>query len=180
MSSNAGTAQATHLVPLTRGTFAQVDDEDYARVIAHKWHLATTKGAKHDLRYAHRTIVISGKKTTLTLHRFILDPPSGAFVDHLDGDGLNNTRSNLRICTPRQNAMNRRKGCPDSSSKWKGVSLKKFKTIQLKWQASLAVNKQKIYIGYFNHDFDAALAYNLMADELYGQFANFNRAGENQ
>jgi len=90
-------------IPLTRGQFALVSDEDYERVSASKWYVMWNGYTF----YARRIIYNQGKGETLLMHRFILDAPSGTEVDHKDGNGLNNTRENIHIGTASDNQHNR-------------------------------------------------------------------------
>jgi hypothetical protein len=99
-------------IPLTQGKYAIVDAEDYERVSRYKWCLSRTGKQL----YAQRR---TGGKT-IRMHQFIMKPPKGMVVDHIDGNGLNNRRSNLRICTRPENTRNRRRN-PNTASGYKGV-----------------------------------------------------------
>ena len=102
-------------VPLTQGREAIIDVADVSLVDGHTWWLG--KGG-----YAVRVYKVNGKQTTVYMHRVISACPEGQEVDHIDGDGLNNRRSNLRNATKAQNAYNvgpRR----TNTSGYKGVSL---------------------------------------------------------
>ena len=92
-------------------------------------------------------------------------------VDHIDHDGLNNCKSNLRIATLSENRRNSRKA-KDTSSKYKGVSWHKNNK---KWEVKIGFNYKKIHIGYFNNIKEAAEAYNKKAKELFGEFAYLNK-----
>jgi hypothetical protein len=87
-------------VPLTRGKFVIVDTADYERVSGYKW-CASGSG---DRWYAVRND--RGRK--VSMHRFLIDAPKGMVVDPIDGNGLNDRQSNLRVCTQRQNLLNSR------------------------------------------------------------------------
>jgi hypothetical protein len=106
---------AVRYIALTKGKFAIVDAADYERLSRCKW-TASRCGVK---RYAAR----KSKGRTILMHRELMDPPKGMDVDHIDGNGLNNTRSNLRICTRRQNLCNRRPS--GGTSRHKGVHYRK-------------------------------------------------------
>ena len=93
-------------VPLSQGLFAYVDAEDYDRVMQYKWYASNAKRMdQKPLWYAQRTFYSKGKKKTVKLHRFILEPPDHLVVDHIDGNGLNNTRANLELVTFSENAL---------------------------------------------------------------------------
>lgn len=159
-------------IPLTQGKYAIVDDEDYEYINKWKWH------ARKDKRnfYAARGVVVDRKKHRVKLffiHNEIMKPKDGMLVDHVDHDGLNNKRNNLRICTDIENRMNRRK-CPTvkgkkCSSKYKGVCLK-----GKKWFSYIGGKKKYKCIGLFDNEIDAAKAYDEFAKIMYGRFANLN------
>ena len=106
------------------------------------------------------------------MHRQIMKAPKGMVVDHIDGNGLNNRRSNLRICTPRQNQWNR---CPlktrKQTSPFKGVQ---YPTGKSRPYARIQYNGKTIHIGVFDSEVEAAQAYDRKAVELFGEFAYLN------
>lgn len=153
----------TKLIPLTQGKFAIVDEEDYVAMSKFKW--AAQKSA-HETFYAK-----SGKKILL-MHRLIINAPAGIQVDHLNHDGLDNRKINLRLCSNAQNARNARKKLTPCSSKFKGVSWDK---LDRKWKASIRFNRKSRTIGRFNTEDQAAIAYNEKAKELFGEFACLNK-----
>jgi hypothetical protein len=104
------------------------------------------------------------------LHNAIMSPPPGMLVDHIDGDGLNNCRSNLRICTHRQNIWNSRKFA---------VTLSPFKGVHYdhgaqRWRASIRAECEHIHLGSFEFEFDAAKQYDRAARLMFGKFAKTN------
>jgi len=92
-------------IRLSQGKIAFVDDEDFEKVNEFKWNVAIS-GKKHKIFYAARGFWNGSKQITKLMHRFILDVPDGMVIDHIDGDGLNNQKSNLRIVTNRENCGN--------------------------------------------------------------------------
>jgi len=142
---------------------ALVDDEDYEMLNQYKWHL-------DPFNYALTDFYIDNKKTTKYMHLFIINSSEGFEIDHIDNDGLNNRKGNLRIVTHQQNMMNKRK-IKLKTSKYKGVHLH---TQNNKWQATIMLNRKSIYIGLFESEIDAAKAYNKAAKELFGEYANLN------
>jgi hypothetical protein len=88
-------------------------------------------------------------------------------IDHIDGNGLNNDINNLRLCSPSQNASNRN---PIKGKKYKGM----YFTRNGKWSAQITFNYKKISLGVFTTEKEAAIAYNLKALELFGEFAKLN------
>jgi len=99
-----------------------------------------------------------------------MSTPSDMETDHRDGNGLNNQRENLRICTRQQNSQNGL-AHKDSSSQFKGVSLKKGRH---KWVACIMQNGKLAHLGYFDNEIEAAKTYNTKAKELFGEFAKLN------
>lgn len=162
-------------IQLTQNQVAQVDDDDYDHLIKFKWR-AFKDGQTF---YATTNTFRDGKKTSISMHRFILKAQRGVFVDHKDGNGLNNQRSNLRYCTIRQNNANRasRNG---STSKYKGVckivtknGYNKDKTY-IYWHAAIQVAGCTKSLGYFKTEAEAAKKYNEAAIIQYGEFARLN------
>jgi hypothetical protein len=153
--------RAVRRIPLTRGRFALVDAADYYRLVKLNWY-ASSNGV---------TFYACGKVTgkRIKMHRFIMAAPDHLMVDHIDRNGLNNCRSNLRLCTPAQNCCNTasRKG----TSKYKGVGKGKN---EKKWRAQINSNKKICHIGCFSEEIDAAKAYDKKARQLHGQFACLN------
>lgn len=145
------------------GKFALVDDEDFPFLSRFVWVLAKSNKYKYYVRS-----FVEGKY--VFMHRLLANPPSTLKVDHIDGNTLNNTKENLRVCSQQQNCMNRvtQLSC---SSKYKGVYWQKSTS---KWVAQIGFNKKRITVGLFTLEKDAAIAYNSKAIELLGEFANLN------
>jgi hypothetical protein len=150
------------LIPLTQGKFAIVDADDYDWLNRYKWCVAKKR---HIFYAARRT---NGEK--ISMHRVIMGATKGLLIDHKDGDGLNNRKSNLRLCTIAQNNRNSRPW-QNSTSKYKGVSWSKSCR---KWQARIRPNRRTIYLGLFDNEIEAAVAYDRKAEELFGEFAYLN------
>lgn len=150
-------------VPLTQGKVCLVDDEDFDYLSQWKWHY-------NNHGYAVRNQVINGKHEIFYLHREIMEPRPWELVDHINGDGLDCRKENLRLCTNQQNLWGQKKRI-GSRSKYKGVSKDKKG-----WRASIQVNGKQVYIRPFPTEHFAAMAYDLWAKDLYGEYArtNFN------
>lgn len=156
------------LIPLTQGFHAIVDEEDYDYLMQWDWHTRNCNG----LLYATR---IDGGKVIL-MHRFLMnETQSDRFIDHRDGDTLNNQKHNLRSCSHAENMRNRVLICKNNTSGFKGVFWRKDK---LKWQAQIRFNTKSIHIGYFKSIIDAAKAYNEAAIKYHGEFARLNQIPE--
>jgi hypothetical protein len=151
-------------VPLTHDLVALVDHEDWERVMQHSWH------AKPGDTTWYAETVMAGRY--VTLHRFLLEPPAGLFVDHISGDGLDNRRVNLRVATPGQSVANRRRP-RNNTSGYKGVYGVTYKQ-GVTWVAQISCNNRTRRLGSYQTPEDAALAYDCAAQELFGEFARLN------
>lgn len=138
------------LIPITQGLFAQVDDEDYEWLSQWKW-CAMSKGPRSKGFYACRQTRDKGKKTTLLMHRAILDTPKGLDTDHINNDGLDNRRENLRAVDRTQNNYNSGMHSNNKSGV-KGVSW--FTPAKL-WRAYIGGSKTRKELGYFKDIEDA-------------------------
>jgi len=150
-------------IPLTQGKFALVDDSDYEWLNQWKWCACRQHGS-------NRWYAMRGARPQILMHQLILNPPKGMESDHINHDGLDNQRSNLRVCTHSQNQHNRslQQG---GASQFKGVYwYKQYK----KWQVQLGINGNRIFLGYFKKEIDAAKAYNKAAIKYFGEFARLN------
>jgi hypothetical protein len=137
-----------------------VDDEDYERVIAAgPWAIRDGHGTHYATRAANGT--------TQALHRLLTDAPRGQDVDHIDGNGLNNQRSNLRVCTRSENLCNRGKNANNNSG-FKGVSWDKR---DLKWRAFIGIAGKRKNLGVHATPELAHAAYCEAAERLHGAFA---------
>ncbi|MBN1803881.1 MAG: HNH endonuclease [Sedimentisphaerales bacterium] len=135
---------------------------------SHKWHITGSDRNFYANRYLGR---INGKKKFISMHRFIMNPPTYHIVDHVDGRGLNNTRGNLRIATAAQNNYNCRKTYKKTYSQYKGVC---YHSSRNKFRADIRYLCKRRFLGHFDNEIDAAKAYDKAAAELFGQFANLN------
>jgi hypothetical protein len=153
-------------VPLTRGYVALVDDEDYERVMAAgPWYAERDRSAIYAVGCNKR------------MHRFLMGLERGdrRIVEHINHDGLDNRKSNLRIATVAENNRNRRKittwrGRPVASP-YKGIHASPSRKM---WYADIYVKGKLISLGSFADQKDAALAYDKAAREHYGEFAVLN------
>lgn len=147
-------------IPLTRGMVALVDDDDFDYLNQWKWSFD---------EYARRTDYSTGVKKTIRMHREIVKAGHGDIIDHIDGNRVNNQKTNLRIVSMARNNQNRSrisgkalpKGVRDNK---KGVS----------WMATIGVDGKKLYLGTFRSINDAHEAYKEAAKKHFGDFARFD------
>lgn len=154
-------------IPLTRGKVALVDDDDYDRLIAiGKWYCGCGGYAVRSKSFRKENGLWSCK--TIWMHRVILGDPEGMEVDHINRNTLDNQKSNLRVCTHKQNCIN--VACY-AQNEYKGVSWKKQSR---KWRAYSHLNHKQIHLGYFDNPIDAAKAYNEFVLKHHGEYAYLN------
>ena len=154
-------------IQLSQGKVALVDDEDFEMLNRYKW--SAMRGANTYYAYTH-IILESGKRTSIAMHRVIMQTPVGYETDHRDRNGLNNQRFNLRICTHSQNQGNR-KLTKGSLSGYKGIGWHKR---DKKWWSKIVFERRAIYLGYFDSKEEAAKAYNEAAIKYHNSFVCLN------
>jgi len=153
-------------IPLTRGMVALVDDEDVPLLAGYKWHATWS-----DKWYARAMLPREeGRKKTVFMHRLLM--PGVRQVDHKNGDGLDNRRSNLRPATSSQNGGNRAKLSKVTTSAYKGVSI--AARLRPTWQAAIKFGDRSKHLGYFPTEAAAAFAYNEAARAQWGEYAKLN------
>jgi len=155
-------AEGAKLIPLTQGKFAIVDAEDYEELSRYKWHV--NKGGRTDYAKSQK------KGKAIKMHRLLMRAPKGLFVDHINHNGLDNRKSNLRLCTRIENLRNQlpRRG---GASQYKGVGWHKKSK---KFVARIYMEGKRMHLGYFDDEIEAAKAYDKKAKELFGEFAFLN------
>lgn len=152
------------------GKVALIDDDMYDRVMCGRfvWYVEKSRNTFYVL-----TQVPTGyyKQANLYLHSLIMGCPNSR-IDHINGDGLDNRKLNLRPATNRQNCMNKRKR-EGTTSIYKGVSWDKKSN---KWRSQIMIDDKVKCLGWFipEHEHMAAMAYDLQALEHFGEFAKTN------
>lgn len=153
-------------VPLTRGYEAIIDSKDIGLVEDYNWHSLITQGKV----YAVRTQSTPDGKRKVLLHRVLLGVASGVHVDHINGDTLDNRRTNLRECSNQQNQYNSKKPKTNTSG-YKGVSwYKPYK----KWRATIRISGKKKHLGYFSDLQEAYQAYCQASLENHKEFSKID------
>lgn len=158
-----------HLLALTKGKYAKIDPCDVARVSQFKWWAEPKNGGK----WVYAVAKIDGR--TQFLHRYLLNAPKGVLVDHKNGDGLDNRRENIRLCNHADNSRNRR--IKPSRAGFRGVILRDRPFRNVRYEASIKVERKKIYLGVFDTPEAAARAYDQAAIKHFGDFACLNFPG---
>lgn len=148
-------------IPLPSGHVALVDDEDWPLVASNPWHVRRRSGG---LVYAiwNEYLGKTMPRRAVHMHHVIMQPTPGFAIDHRNGNGLDNRRQNLRLCTHSENMQNRR---VTTGRRFKGVSyhLGKYQVV--------IVRK---YLGRFSDEIEAATAYDQAAKQMFGEFARLN------
>lgn len=152
----------TARVSLTQGLFAVVDAGDVDAVSRFKW--SVNVGSR-----GHRYAVALDGGVRVWMHRLLTSAPDGMVVDHIDGDGLNNRRENMRVCTQAQNAMNR-----TSIRHPAGRKGLRYDPQSGHWAARVAISGKRPWLGTFETEAEARDAYNEAAQRLHGEFALLN------
>jgi len=146
------------------GGHTLINEEDLDEVVARRWCINKKEEGK-------RTSYVRSTTTSMKLHQLLLgEPPEGQVIDHINGDGLDNRRENLRFCTQGENHANEAKRVGGSSD-FKGVS---FDASRQKWSAKLMVNGETKNLGRFDREVEAAMAYDKAAFAAFGNHARLN------
>lgn len=149
-------------IEICGGAKAQVDDDDYDRLVKIKWYLCCGYAV-------NRSRGANGVIKWTRMHRVVNNTPDGMYTDHIDGNKLNNQKENLRTCTKRQNNMNKTKN--NNKTGYKGVW---YEQKSGKYMATITINRKQRTIGRFKTKEAAAIAYNKAALQLHGEFAHLN------
>lgn len=153
-------------IELTRGQCTAVDDDDYEWVSKVKWY-ARKNGSTY---YACRNKMTDVGQRVFFLHNYIVSHAKGLYVDHINGDGLDNRKSNLRICTFSQNLCNKAR-YKNNTSGYKGVS---WNNHAKRWECQIRHGGVKDFLGYFDDPVEAAQTYDAAAIAFFGEFAKTN------
>jgi hypothetical protein len=156
-------------IKLTKDKYAIVDVENYEKLSQYDWHLWESGSYnQYAIRYEE------GK--SLKIHRVIMNAPVGLVVDHKNGNGLDNRKTNLRITTQAQNQYTRKKYKGKTTSQYKGVHRKSGRKT---YCAKIGYKGKSIFLGYFENELDAAKAYDEAAKKYHGEYARLNFENDN-
>lgn len=159
-------------IKLTGGQIVLVDDDDYERLNRWRWRARNVPRSI----YARREEKVNGVYVEIVMHRLIMNAPPDRHVDHIDGNGLNNQKANLRLCSIRENSWNKRKKI-NSSSPYKGVTKRVRKLMDgefTHYECYIGTNGKARSLGDFISEISAAEAYDIAAIQQYGEFAWLN------
>lgn len=160
-------------ISLLRGEITIVDPDDYELLSSYRWVLhrrpdGYVRVIRHEYGRTGQTIYMARE---IMQHHLGRPLGKGEFVDHINGDTLDNRKANLRLATRQQNAFNVRANRSNNSSGYKGVTYFKSRN---KWVAQITHNYKHITIGYYDTPEQARDAYNEKAVALFGEFARKN------
>lgn len=156
-------------IQLTQGKVALVDDEDYKRLSQYKW--------QYHLGYAKRGVYNEIKKNndSVKMHREIMNCPKGLVVHHKNHNRLDNRKENLLICSVRENHKSQKQKNKDkTTSKYQGVYVRNYSSGKIGWVARIKVDYKNIWLGTFEKEEQAAVAYNRGALKYHGKIAIIN------
>lgn len=149
---------------------AFIDDQDHDFLSAFVWYVDPGTSTLYARKMESRRKGGSWKTKSVSMHRLIVNAPRGKDVDHINGNGLDNRRANLRICSRKENLGNQRVRTNNTSG-FKGVY---WHNRAKKWCAQITENEHGRHQGLFQTKEEAARAYDLAAKNLYGDFAKLN------
>lgn len=163
MATQTLAAAACYEIDLGNGDVGLIDLADVDLASHYEWYASRATG----IRYVVANDPINRRQ--ISMHRYLMQPCAGESVDHINGNGLDNRRSNLRICSHKENTRNRRKHAP-SASRFKGL----FRRKGGRWGVCIKQNGLRLHLGTFDDEERAARQYDRAARVLFGRFAKTN------
>lgn len=157
------------MIVIISGKECIIDDSDLQIINGKRW-IVTSCNGKQYVRFNYSdTIDGKRKQIHLYLHRHLLSAPKGMEVDHINGNTLDNRRSNLRVCTHRENIRNKKTPSHNKSG-YKGVS---YSARYKKYMVCIKMNGKTLHLGGFADPKEGYEVYKAKALELFGEYANF-------
>jgi len=153
-------------IDIGEGKYTLVEPEDYYTYGKYKWVVYGTGSNLYVIR--HR-MTGEAKTETVYMHREIMNPPKGLLVDHRYGVSLDNRRGNLRLATPSENMLNRKKK-KNTTSRYRGV----WRLKNGKYESQITDHGKRIHLGWFDSEIEAAKAYDVAAKKCHKEFARLN------
>ena len=155
-------------IQLTQGKVAQVDDEDFEELNQFKWFARKLRNTYY---VGRNSIYVSGeKRKVIDMHCIIIGKLKGLQTDHIDGNGLNNQKNNLRFVTKRQNNQNRKNQI--RTSEYPGVCWEKRRK---KWRSRITINRIEKHLGYFESEIDAFNVYRQAVNAIGEKVVDFRK-----
>ena len=163
----------TKEIPLTQGKVALVDDEDYEKISTYKWFTHNAKGKYYAGRKSSRITarLNGGKRNTILMHRIIMDTPEELFCDHINGDTLDNRKSNLRNCLPSENSQNR--GAQNNNKlRLKNIHIENASRPYARYRVDITSHGRNVFRGRYDTLEEAIRARDEALKKHHGEFAN--------
>jgi hypothetical protein len=152
-----------------KGKVVIVSPCDYAILKPFKWWVKFS-GVNRQQAYIKTSFRVNGKQRYISIHRMIMNPKIDQEVDHINGNGLDNRRENLRVCTTAENVRNSSKR-KDSTHQYKGTVFVKNRN---RWRSRIQVNGKRYWSGYFKTEIEAAKRFDEMAKKYHGEYVKLN------
>lgn len=153
-------------LPLNKGRVTLIDEEDFAEVSGFTWRVHPC--SRGHSPYVVTSMWIDGVRKSVALHRYLMRAKPGQYVDHKNRDTFDNRRENLRFCSHRDNTRNR------SYSKLSDLPKGVYKRERSNYYSAIVVDARQISLGSYMTATEAAVAYDIAADHLFGEFAALN------